>query len=201
MLGLTLAATQITFAAESADKAAVVKEKIQTLRTECSQGRTQVLLTLEALSRLAAPNVELRPQFDKFKADLVKMEAQAKTTRERAISMKEKGEAFFAEMEEQVKTIKNEDIQKESAKRVEKRRKSYNRILTSMFAARDQLVPLMSDLNDIKKLLDSELSSSSVASTKKLIKQANWNGEDVRESLQDVESELDRVAAELAKYK
>jgi len=62
-------------------------------------------------------------------------------------------------------------------------------------------VPFMSDLNDINKLLESELTETSVASTKGTIRQANWHGEDVRESLTDVEKELDRVSAELAKYK
>ena len=66
--------------------------------------------------------------------------------------------------------------------------------------AREQLVPFMSDLNDVRKLLESELSASTVGSTKSLIRQANWHGEDVRESLTDVEKELDRVSAELAKY-
>jgi hypothetical protein len=58
----------------------------------------------------------------------------------------------------------------------------------------------MSDLNDVRKLLESELTTTTVASTKNLIRQANWHGEDVKESLLDVEKELDRVAAELAKY-
>jgi hypothetical protein len=40
-----------------------------------------------------------------------------------------------------------------------------------------------------------------VKSAGKLIKQANWHGADVVESLKDVETELDRVSAELAKYK
>ena len=40
-----------------------------------------------------------------------------------------------------------------------------------------------------------------MSSTKSLIRQANWHGEDVRDSLSDVEKELDRVAAELAKYR
>ena len=40
----------------------------------------------------------------------------------------------------------------------------------------------------------------SVKSASNLIKQANWHGEDVVESLKDVETELDRVSAELAKY-
>ena len=65
----------------------------------------------------------------------------------------------------------------------------------------DKLKPFLSDLNDVKKLLDSELSRESVKSAANLIKQANWHGEDVVESLKDVETELDRVSAELAKYK
>jgi len=59
----------------------------------------------------------------------------------------------------------------------------------------------MSDLNDIRKLLDSELTEATVAATKSTIRSADWHGEDVRDSLSDVEKELDRVAADLAKYK
>lgn len=199
-LALALAPVSRTLAADSAEQAALVKEKIQTLRKESSQTRNQITLTLEELSRLTVAGVELRPQFEKYKTELAKMEEKAKSARDRADSMKEKGQSFFAEWEQQVKTIQNEDIRKEASKRLAKRKKSYDKILSTMHEAKDQLVPFMSDLNDIKKLLDSELSAGSVASTKSLIRQANWHGEDVRDSLSDVEKELDRVAAELAKY-
>lgn len=200
LLAVALTRALVADGADSAQQAAAVKEKIQSLRAECAQGRNQIGLTLESLSRLTVPGVELRPQFERFKAELVKMEAQAKTARDRADSMKLKGEAFFAEMEQQVKTIQNDDIRKEADKRLAKRKRSYGRVLAAMQEAKEQLVPFMSDLNDVKKLLDSELSSGSVASTKSLIRQANWHGEDVRETLLDVEKELDRVAAELSKY-
>jgi|SwirhirootsSR2_FD_contig_51_325379_length_1094_multi_2_in_0_out_0_1 chromosome segregation ATPase len=200
LLALALAPTSLVQGADSAESAALVKEKIQTLRQECAQGRNQITLTLEELSRLTVAGIDLRPQFEKYKAELVKMEGKAKSARERAVSMKEKGHAFFAEWEQQVKTIQNEGIRKEAEKRLAKRRKSYGKILSTMEEAKEQLVPFMSDLNDIRKLLDGELTSGTVASTKSLIRQANWHGEDVRESLSDVEQELDRVAAELAKY-
>jgi len=201
LLALTLAPAPFALGADSAERAAMVKEKIQTLRQECAQGRNQITLTLEALSRLTVQGVELRPQFEKYKAELAKMEDKARTARERAVSMKEKGQAFFADWEQQTKTIQNEDIRKEAEKRLAKRRKSYGKILSAMEEAKEQLVPFMSDLNDVRKLLESELSTSTVASTKSLIRQANWHGEDVRDSLTDVEKELDRVAAELAKYR
>ena len=200
LLALALLPARLSVAADSAEKAALVKEKIQGLRKECSQTRNQITLTLEELSRLTVAGVELRPQFEKYKTELTKMEEKARSARDRADSMKEKGQAFFTEWEQHINTIQNEDIRKEAAKRLAKRKKSYDKILTTMQEAKEQLVPFMSDLNDTRKLLDSELTTASVASTKSLIRQANWHGEDVRESLTDVEKELDRVAAELAKY-
>jgi chromosome segregation ATPase len=200
LLALALAPAPLAIGADSAEQAAAVKEKIQTLRSESARERNQITLTLEELHRLTVAGVELRPQFEKYKAELAKMEEQARTARERAVSMKEKGHAFFSDWEQTIKGIRNEDIRKEAEKRLNKRRKSYGKILASMEEVKDELVPFMSDLNDIRKLLDSELTTTSVSSTKSLIRQANWHGEDVRESLTDMEKELDRVAAELAKY-
>jgi chromosome segregation ATPase len=200
MLALSLAPAPFAIGADSAERAAMVREKIQSLRSECAQERRQITATLEELGRLSVSGVDLRPQFEKFKAELVKMEEQAKIARDRADSMRQKGGAFFSDWEQHVNTIQNEDIRKEAAKRLSKRKKSYDKILGAMQEAKAELVPFMSDLNDIRKLLESELSASTVSSTKMTIRQAKWHGEDVQDSLSDVEKELDRVAAELAKY-
>ena len=194
------AAPTISRAADSAQRAAATKDKIEALRTETAKIRRQVQVTMEELKRLQVKDVELRPQFEKFKAELAKMEEQAKITRERADEMRQKGEAAFADWENEVTFIKNPDIRKEAEKRLAKRQKSYDAILKSMNEAKDELVPFMSNLNDIRKLLDSELTQRTVNSTKSLIRQTDWSGEDVRESLSDVERELDRVSGELTKY-
>jgi len=188
-------------AADSAERAGETKAKIEALRVESAKVRNQILLTMESLKRMNVKGIELRPQLEKFKAELVKMEAQARIARDRADSMREKGAASFQEWEREVMAINNPDIRKEAEKRYTKRKKSYDKIVTAMQEAKAELVPFMSDLNDIRKLLDSELTDATVAGTKGTIKSADWHGEDVRESLTDVEKELDRVAADLAKYK
>jgi hypothetical protein len=200
---LALAMTPATGlrAADSAERAGATKEKIEALRVESAKIRNQIVLTMESLKRMNVKGVELRPQFEKFKAELIKMEEQAKIGRDRAVSMKEKGVTSFQEWEKEVQAINNPDIRKAAEKRYDKRKKSYDRILQQMQEARAELVPFMSDLNDIRKLLDSELTDATVAGTKNTIRSADWHGEDVRESLTDVEKELDRVAADLAKYK
>jgi|WetSurMetagenome_2_1015567.scaffolds.fasta_scaffold55618_2 septal ring factor EnvC (AmiA/AmiB activator) len=200
LLVLALGPTPRVFAAESADQAQAAKAKMDATRAEVAKIRNQVGLTLEELNRMRKDSVELRDQFQKYAAELAKMEEQAKVARDRVITMEARGHAFFKTWEDQIKSISNADIREQAQKRYNKRVKSYNKIVKAMTEARDELKPFMSDLNDVKKLLDSELSRESVKSAGNLIKQANWHGEDVVDSLKDVETELDRVSAELAKY-
>lgn len=199
-VALTLLPASISRAQDTPDKAAAVKEKLQTVRANCAKGRRQVAVTIEELARLTVPDVELRPQFEKFKAELVKMEEVASSARERADSMKAKGEQFFSDAEVQVAGIQNPDIRKAAEKRLGARKKSYGKVLSAMQEAKGEFQPFMSDLNDLKKMFDSELTTTSVKSAKDLIRQARWHGSDVADALDDVEKELDRVAAELAKY-
>ncbi len=201
LLTLALASTPCLNAAESADQAKEARARIDATREGTTKIRNQVGLTLEELNRMQTPSIDLRAQLDKYTAELAKMEQCAKTARERVMSMQEKGKAYFQAWEDQINSIANADIRDQAQKRYQKRVKSYNKIIQAMTEARDQLVPFMSDLTDIKKLLDAELSRESVKSTKNLTKNANWLGEDVVDALKDVETELDRVSAELAKYK
>jgi hypothetical protein len=200
MAVLMLGTAPAILGAESAERAMAAKEKINALRLESSKVRNQITVTLEELNRMTVKGIELRPQFERYKAELVKMEEQAVIARDRADSMQAKGHEAFQAWEKEVQAIQNPDIRKEAQKRYDKRKKSYDRIIAAMQDAKKELVPFMSNLNDVRKLLDSELTESTVNATKGSIKQARWQGEDVQESLLDVEKELDRVAADLAKY-
>jgi len=201
LLAFAVALASQSRAADTAERAAAAKGKMEALRAECAKVRNQALLTTESLKRLNVKGVELRPEFEKFKVELIEMEAQAKIARDRADSMKKNGQASFADWEKEVEAINNPDIRKEAQKRLAKRQKSYTKILNAMEEAKEELMPFMSDLNDIRKLLETELTESSVAATKGTIRSADSHGGDVRASLTDVEQEIDRVSAELAKYK
>jgi chromosome segregation ATPase len=200
MVALAVGSPSDLRAADSADRAQETKAKIDAARAESAKIRTQVGVTLEELNRMQKDSVELRAQFELYAKELARMEEQARVTGERVSQMSEKGRAYFQAWEDSIKTISNQEIREQAEKRYAKRTQSYDKIVKAMTAARDQMKPFMSDLNDLKTLFDNELSRESVKSAGKLIKQANWHGADVVESLKDVETELDRVSAELAKY-
>jgi hypothetical protein len=200
LLAFALTPMPRALAADSGERAQETKARIDAARTEVAKIRNQVGLTLEELNRMSKPSVDLRTQFQIYTRELVKMEDQAQVIRTRALSMADKGKAYFQAWEDTINTMANAEIRDQAKKRYTKRLKSYNKIVKSWLEARDELLPFMSDLNDFKKLLDSELSRESVKSAGNLIKQANWHGEDLVDSIKDVEVELDRVSAELAKY-
>jgi len=198
---ITLASITPAIGAESTEQAKEVQKKIEALRIEAVGVRRQVGMTLESLNRLQSESVDLREQFTQYTEALAKMEAQAKVARERAEAMGKEGRAFFNSWEQQIGSIANTEVRELAKARYDKRAKSYQKIIASMGEVRELAKPFMSDLNDLKTLLGAELSRETVTSAKKLFQQANLRGGDVTESLADVETALDRVGGELAKYK
>ena len=189
------------YAAESTDLATKVRGSLEELRLESVRIRLQAEVTAYELNRLESENVVLREQFDKFTTELAKMEEQAEVARGRADAMAQQGKAFFQAWEQQIGAIANPKIRQQAQSRYGQRTKSYNKILAAVAEVRLVAPQWLSDLNDLKTLLSSELTRESVASAADLIIKANFLGSDVVEALKDVETELDRVAAEMAKYR
>ena len=200
-LALALTPLSTVYAAESTDLATKVRGSLEELRLESVRIWLQAEVTAYELNRLESENVVLREQFDKFTTELAKMEEQAEVGRERADAMAQQGKAFFQAWEQQIGAIANPKIRQQAQSRYGQRTKSYHKILAAVAEVRQFAPQWLSDLNDPKTLLSSELTRESVASAADLIKKSNFLGSDVVEALKDVETELDRVAAEMAKYR
>ncbi|MCL4181451.1 MAG: DUF2959 family protein [Verrucomicrobia bacterium] len=200
LLALALAPAPRARGAETTDQAKKVRERIESLRLESVKVRHQVEVTVYELNRLQSENVELRDQFGTYTAELAKMEEQASVVREQAENMSKQGQAFFQAWEQQIAAIANPKIKEQALGRRDKRLKSYQKIADAMSEVRQLARPFMSNLNDLKTLLGSELTRESIGSAEKLIADANFAASDVVDALKDVETALDRVAAELNKY-
>jgi hypothetical protein len=126
------------------------------------------------------------------------MEARAQLTRERALAMKAKGDAYFADWEAQIAGIQDPEKRKQLEANYAKRKKSYARIIESMQEAGKNFTPMLSELKEIQKLLEGERSQEKVAAAKELFRRANWQCEDVQRSLMTVEREFDSLADDFA---
>ena len=169
--------------------------RMEAARTEIAITRTNIFLTLEQLD-MVRHSADPHAQFRKFAEQLARMEERAKFTRERALAMKSKGDAYFADWEARIGGIQDPERRQEAEASLAQRQKSYDRITKFMQQAGKDFKPLLAALKEIEKLLAGERSLEKLAAAKDLFMRANWRCTDVQRSLMQVELEFELLAAD-----
>ena len=193
--------------AEASDKKNVAQmagdatNSINEFRFEISQMRARIQNTLNQLLAVQKAGTDLRAEFEKYGAEVAKMEELSKQTAERADEMMKKKVAFFEAWERQVNAIQDEEIQTLAGKRQARREKSYLKMVTSMAETKKAFVPFLATLKDIQKLLGSELTGDSVKSAKKIIREVNLEGADLENELYDLLIEVGHISDEFRQYR
>jgi chromosome segregation ATPase len=196
---LLAAATLIGETAETGhERAESATTSMEVLRGDINRVRDQVSNVLGELNGLQQEGTDLRVQFKKFVEELGKTEAAAKITQQEAEDMARKGDDYFHSWEKDSTTINNPDIRKTSEKRHAKLFKSYKKIEEAMQESKPSFEPFLSDLKDVKKYLENDLTPSGVKAAKSIVRKANWDGETVQKKLDRITLQLNRVSSEMS---
>lgn len=187
-------------AAESKLTPAEGVAKMEAARLEIAITRSNIVLTLQQLHQIQS-SPDPKAQFQKFTQQLAGMEERARLTRERALAMKSKGDAYFAEWEARTAGIEDPERRRQVEASYAKRKKSYDRINMFMQQAGKDFIPMLEQLKQIKTLLEGERSQERVAAARDLFSRANWRCTDVQRSLLEVEKEFENLAADFAAEK
>jgi hypothetical protein len=166
------------------------KERMEAVRLEVANVRSNVFLTLVELDRVRGERGPDRPRFRAFTAQLATMQDIAKAFAARAEEMKRKGAAYFQDWEAQGK---------QSDPRYAERKEAYEAINRFMQDARGSFVDFVAILREIKSLLEVEPNPASIAKAKDLFGKANWRCIDVQRALANMELQLDRLGESFAK--
>jgi uncharacterized phage infection (PIP) family protein YhgE len=171
-------------ASSSYDKSAATGTALQATATEIYQGNAQLTQVLASLNNLVErPQADLRPQFDKFTADLDKLQSLAEDVNDKATDMQAKGADYFKDWNQQLATIKNEDVRARSAKRAKEVEAKFFAINGSFQEAKTAFKPFMSDLQDIKTALGNDLTPTGIDTIKKTVAQANKEAKPLKKSI------------------
>jgi len=156
------------------DKATATGTALQATAQQVSLGSAQLTETMAFLNNLVErPQADLRPQFEKFSTALDQLQALAKDVNDKATDMQAKGQDYFKAWDQQLATIKNEDIRTRSAKRQQEVAAKFQTMNGDYQEAKTAFKPLMSNLQDIKTYLSNDLTANGIASIKKTVAQAN----------------------------
>lgn len=168
------------------------------LRADVTAGKAQVKSTIDSMNALEkSEGGDLKPRYEAYKKELSALESIAAKAKSNGQAMREKGAAYFKTWEEQLGTMTNPDIKKRSEERRTELNKLYAELTTSMDGCRASYEKFSTDLTDIKKALDIDLSANGVKNLATPMKTARGHAGDLEKTLDDVNKKLDALAREM----
>jgi septal ring factor EnvC (AmiA/AmiB activator) len=188
-LGLLVSSvTTSVFAASAQDAlAASLAETSNEIARTGNQLQTAVK-SLEALT--SQTKGDLRPTYEAFTTAIAETQSSAKYTVDRAQKMRDDMVNYFTKWQTEVAGINNPDVKASAQKRLSSVQQGYEQLTGDLATVGQQFRPLLSDLNDIKTALDSDLTVAGVKNLKKVSKSASSQMESLHKSLNGVLKKL-----------
>jgi DNA-binding XRE family transcriptional regulator len=169
------------------------------VRLEAGQTRDQLAKTLAALTTLTKQEKgDMRPAYEAFTAEVPKTEKAAATTRTRVAWMQGDGMKYFEDWQTTISSINNESLRKKSQKRLDAVKKSYGKVIVEFKEAAEKFKPLLADLNDIQKVLSTDLTAKGVKGLRSTVSSANWNYKSVNRTINSALEEMKDMEKELS---
>jgi hypothetical protein len=175
---------------------------IAEFRDEITKGKTAIDATMKSLGAVAtSATTDPRKAFDQFTKDLAHLESTAEKIRKRAQDMREQGQAYFKQWEQELATVSNPEIRALAEQRKAKLQGTFESIRKYTEPLKAQFDPWMSDLKDLQKYLGQDLTIAGVDAAKSLFTKATNEGFEVQKSMDGLVAELNTVAATITPAK
>ena len=194
MIGLAAMLASATYASQEQ-----LAQSIRDVQLETGRTSMELQSTLGVLNGLTAQKKgDLRPAYNAFCAELPKTEAAAGVTRTRIQWMAGDGRQYFKNWQKTIDSIANESLRKKAQKRMDAVKKSYDKVEASLVQAGEKFAPFLSDLNDIKKFLATDVTAGGVKAIKSTVSSANWNYQYVEKATKAALKEMDKMQKALS---
>ena len=180
---ILLAILSVTAWAANANQQQLAKS-IQEARIETGRTAEQLKATVSALNALTKQTKgDLRPSYDAYCTEVTRTESVAASTRNRIQWMAGDGRQYFRDWQQTINGIANESLRKKAQKRFDSVQADYDKVEVSLKEAGDKFKPFLSDLNDIKSTLASDVTPSGVKAVRGTVRSANWDHKFVTRSV------------------
>lgn len=180
---ILLAILSVTAWAANASQQQLAKS-IQEARIETGRTAEQLKATVSALNALTKQTKgDLRPSYDAYCTEVTRTESVAASTRNRIQWMAGDGRQYFRDWQQTINGIANESLRKKAQKRFDSVQADYDKVEVSLKEAGDKFKPFLSDLNDIKSTLASDVTPSGVKAVRGTVRSANWDHKFVTRSV------------------
>lgn len=169
---------------------------IAEFRAEIVSGKKAIDDTMKALDQIAvSANTDPRKAFEQYSKSLAKLESAAAKAKKRGQDMKEQGQAYFKQWEQQMAQVQNPEIRRLATEQKVKLQGTFDNIRKYTEPLKAQFDPWLADLKDLHTYLSNDLSISGVDAAKGLFTKTRAEGIEVQKSMDALVGELNSVAA------
>lgn len=177
-------------------------EGIATFRAEVTSVKQDVDATLKSLEQIAVTaNTDPRAAFEKYSKNVDRLSASAEKARKRGKEIREKGQAYFDQWEQQLAQLKNDEVRHLAEKRRNKLRATFDSVRKTAEPLNAKFDAWMSDLKDLQVYLSNDLTIAGVDSARTLFAKTKAAGLDVEASMDTFLADLNTIAAALTPAK
>jgi len=140
-------------------------------------------------------NLDPRKAFNQFSKAVDRLEAADEKARRRADQMRAEGKEFFAQWEQEVVAMQNEEIKQLAAQRREELDQAFRNISRVIVDLKDTFRPWMSDVQDLRTLLGRDLTVEGSHAARSVVSTTQTRSAAVQKALDDLVNELNTVEA------
>jgi len=182
------------------EKGMKTSQSITSTANHLEDGRMQIDKVTASLNKLSSAQAgqDLRPLFKDYSSNVDKLDSIAKQVRKQAEEMRAKGQAYFKDWDAEQAKINNEDIKARSAQRRAEVEQSFARVNADFQTLKDAYQPLMSDLQDIRTALNTDLTPGGVASIKPIANRVANEAIAVKNAIGPVETEFKALGVKMS---
>lgn len=175
---------------------------IAEFRDEIVKGKTAIDATMKSLGEIAmSANTDPRKPFERYSKDVGNLESVAASVRKRGQEMQQQGQSYFKHWEQQLAEVNNPEIRKLAEQRRAKLQETFDSVRKYTEPLKAQFDPWMSDLKDLQKYLNNDLTIAGVDAAKSLFTKTTNEGLEVQKSMDALVAELNTIAATITPSK
>jgi hypothetical protein len=177
-------------------------EAINTVRNDIASMKIAVDNSMKCLDALAASaTTDPRKPFEAYAKSVDKVESAAAKAQKNADEMRERSAAYFQQWEQQIGTVKNENIRKLAQERRAKLQETFGKIKESAQDTKTSFPPFLSDLKDLRTGLSADLTPEGIDAAKDIFLKTKTTGTEVQKNLDKLITEMNTVFAAITAAK
>ena len=172
---------------------------LQSSANKIERAALQLHLAVATLNDLVNnPQPDLRPQFRKFVTAVGNAESLAASIREADKDLQERGAVHFDNWDKELVAIQNEDIRSRGQKRKKEVVGQYDNVRAACAKAQAENEPLQSDLKDVHRFLNSDLTPGGLAAIKDTTTRVNQRAAPVQHSVNKLVADMRALATAMS---